>query len=113
MLRASAQSVEALQAEVQRLGKQLRNERLKAAAMSEQLETPLNVHRRAKLALGYQLILVCSSDKAACATSQPHSSALNRLSWPSVVQRELGWNVHALHKRLLVSLPTSLSHHPI
>ena len=49
VLRASAQSVEQLQAEVQRLGKQLRNERLKAAAMSEQLETPLNVHRRASL----------------------------------------------------------------
>lgn len=48
VLRASAQSVEALQGEVQRLGKQLRNERLKAAAMSEQLETPLNVHRHAR-----------------------------------------------------------------
>ena len=45
VLRTSAQSVDALKAEVQHLGRQLQNERAKATALSEELETPLNVHR--------------------------------------------------------------------
>ena len=45
VLRANAQSVDSLKGEVQHLGRQLQNERAKANALSEELETPLNVHR--------------------------------------------------------------------
>ena len=45
VLRTSAQSVDVLKGEVQHLGRQLQNERAKATALSEELETPLNVHR--------------------------------------------------------------------
>lgn len=45
MLKASVANVEALKAEVNRLNTALLQEASKTKALSEELETPLNVHR--------------------------------------------------------------------
>jgi hypothetical protein len=46
ILRAGVANVETLKREVHHLGRQVLQERTKVKALSEELENPLNVHRR-------------------------------------------------------------------